>query len=157
MNDQVAAFQVPPLEKSIHVPCAPARAFQAFTAEIGQWWPLSTHSVARAQARDVTIEPRVGGRVFETDAAGNESDWGQVLEWAPPLRFAMSWHPGRGAGSGQAVELSFTAEGVGTRVTLRHRGWESLGADAAKARDSYDSGWNSVFAGLYVEFCRRSG
>jgi uncharacterized protein YndB with AHSA1/START domain len=156
MNDEVAAFRVPALEKSIHVPRAPVRAFHAFTAEIGQWWPLSTHSVAQDQARNVTIEPRAGGRVFETDAAGNESDWGQVLEWAPPHRFAMTWHPGRTAESSQVVELRFIAEGSGTHVILRHRGWESLGADAAKARDSYDNGWNSVFAGRYADFCRGS-
>jgi uncharacterized protein YndB with AHSA1/START domain len=156
MRDEAAAFQVPPVEKSIHVPCAPDRAFQAFTAEIGQWWPLSTHSVGWDQARGVTIEPRIGGRVFETDATGGESDWGQVLEWAPPHRFVMSWHPGRAAESGQRVELSFTTDGGGTRVTLLHRGWESLGADAAKVRDSYDSGWGSVFAGRYADFCRRS-
>jgi uncharacterized protein YndB with AHSA1/START domain len=156
MNDDVARFGVPPLEKSIHVPCAPSRAFQAFTAEIGQWWPLATHSVAQDQARNVTIEPRAGGRVFETDAAGGQSDWGEVLEWAPPHRFAMSWHPGRAPASGQIVALTFVAEGGGTRVTLRHRGWESLGADAGKIRDSYDSGWDSVLAGRYAEFCRRS-
>jgi uncharacterized protein YndB with AHSA1/START domain len=155
VNDDVAAFRVPPLEKSVHVPCAPDRAFQAFTAEIAQWWPLSTHSVAQGRARSVTIEPRVGGRIFETDAAGGESDWGRVLDWAPPHRFAMTWHPGRPASDGQVVELGFTAAGSGTRVTLVHRGWESRGADAAKARDSYDSGWDSVLAGRYADFCRQ--
>jgi uncharacterized protein YndB with AHSA1/START domain len=153
MNDDVARFGVPPLEKSVHVSCTPSRAFQAFTAEIGQWWPLATHSVAQDQARSVTIEPRVGGRVFETDAGGGQSDWGEVLEWAPPHRFAMSWHPGRAAASGQIVALTFVAEASGTRVTLRHRGWESLGADAAKTRDSYNNGWDSVFAGRYADFC----
>ncbi len=157
MSDEVAAFRVPPLEKSIIVPCAPARAFQAFTAEIGQWWPLSTHSVAQDKARAVTIEPRVGGRVFETDADGGRSDWGEVLEWAPPHRLVMTWHPGRAAANGEAFEVSFSAEGGGTRVTLVHRGWDSRGTDAAKARDAYDSGWDSVLAGRYADFCRRLG
>jgi hypothetical protein len=156
MSDEIAAFPVPPVEKSIQVPCAPDRAFRAFTAEMGQWWPLSTHSVAQGQARDVTIEPRLGGRIFETDTAGGESEWGQVLEWAPPHRFTMSWHPGRAAESGQVVELRFAAEGAGTRVTLVHRGWEKLGAAARTTRDSYDSGWGSVLAGHYADFCRRS-
>ncbi len=157
MSDEVAAFRVPPLEKSIIVPCAPARAFQAFTAEIGQWWPLSTHSVAQDKARAVTIEPRAGGRVFETDADGGRSDWGEVLEWAPPHRLVMTWHPGRAAANGEAVEVSFSAEDHGTRVTLVHRGWDSRGAGAAKARDAYDSGWDSVLAGRYADFCRRLG
>jgi len=146
---------VPPVEKSVHVPCAPDRAFRAFTAEIGQWWPLSTHSVAQGQARGVTIEPRVGGRVFEIDAAGGESEWGTVLEWAPPHRFVMTWHPGRATDSGQIVELGFVAEGNGTRVTLVHRGWEKLGADARTTRDFYDSGWDPVLAGRYVGFCKQ--
>lgn len=155
MSDEATAFPVPPVEQSVLVACAPARAFQAFTAEIGQWWPLATHSVAQEQARNVTIEPGLGGRVFETDAAGGQSNWGKVLEWAPPHRFAMSWHPGRAAATGQMVELDFTVEGNGTRVTLRHRGWESLGAEAGKIRDSYNSGWDSVFASRYADFCRR--
>jgi uncharacterized protein YndB with AHSA1/START domain len=78
-----------------------------------------------------------------------------VLEWAPPHRLALTWYPGRAADSGQVVELSFTAEGGGTRVTLVHRGWESRGADAAKVRDAYDGGWDSVFAGRYADFCRQ--
>jgi uncharacterized protein YndB with AHSA1/START domain len=157
MNDRIAEFRVPPLEKSSFVPCGPARAFQAFTAEIGQWWPLSTHSVAQDKARGVTIEPQVGGRVFETDTTGRQSDWGTVLEWSPPHGFAMTWHPGRAASSGQRVELTFAVEGSGTRVTLLHRGWESLGADAQAARESYDRGWASVFAGRYADFCAGLG
>lgn len=155
MTDDVAGFAVPPLEKSIHVPCTPARAFQAFTAEIGQWWPLATHSVAEDQARGVTIEPRAGGRVFETDAAGGESDWGEVLEWAPPHRLVMTWHPGRTSSTGQTIDISFTAEAGGTRVTLLHRGWEKLGAKAAGTRESYDQGWSAVLGGHYADFCRR--
>lgn len=154
MSD-AAAFVVPPVEKSILVPCAPGRAFHAFTSEIGQWWPLATHSVAQDQARDVAIEPRIGGRVFETDAAGQQSDWGRVLEWAPPHRLVLTWHPGRAAPTGQVVEIGFAVEGGGTRVTLRHRGWETLGADAARTRDSYDSGWNAVFGDRFGAFCRR--
>ncbi|HWA51337.1 MAG TPA: SRPBCC family protein [Dongiaceae bacterium] len=155
MTDNVTTFQIPPVEKSILVPCAPDRAFRAFTAEIGQWWPLSTHSVAQGQARGVAIEPRIGGRVFETDAAGGESDWGRVLEWAPPHRLVMTWHPGRTAASEQTVEINFVAEGADTRVILRHHGWENLGIEAARARDLYNNGWDMVLAGRYGDFCKQ--
>jgi uncharacterized protein YndB with AHSA1/START domain len=154
MNDQPAAFPVPPVEKSVEVPCAPERAFRAFTAEIGQWWPLSSHSVARERARGVTIEPRLGGRIFETDASGAEAEWGRVLDWSPPHRLVITWHPGRAADSAQTVELAFAAEGTGTRVTLVHRGWENLGADARRMRDAYASGWDPVFTRQYADFCR---
>lgn len=152
MSDVIANFQVPPVEKSVLVPCAPTRAFQAFTAEIGQWWPIKTHSVGQAKARSIILETRLGGRVFEIGADGGECEWGRILEWAPPQRFTMTWHPGRTAAGEQVVELSFIAEGDATRVTLLHRGWENLGAKAQTMRDSYDGGWDIVLARHFVGF-----
>lgn len=138
-------FVVPPIEKSVLVRCDPARAFAAFTAEIAQWWPMQTHSVAEAQTRSVAIEPRIGGRIYETAADGTESEWGRILAWSPPAGFSMTWHPGRPADRHTIVELSFSSEGEATRVHLIHRGWEALGADAQQARDSYNGGWDTVF------------
>jgi uncharacterized protein YndB with AHSA1/START domain len=137
-------FVVPPVETSVLVRCDPVRAFAAFTAEIAQWWPMQTHSVAQAQVRSVAIEPRVGGRVYETAADGMESDWGRVLTWSPPDGFSMTWHPGRPADPHTIVTLSFAAEGGATRVRLVHRGWEALGARAEIARESYEGGWQTV-------------
>lgn len=138
-------FAVPSVDKSVLVCCDPARAFAAFTSEIAQWWPMQTHSVAQAQARSVAIEPRVGGRIYETAADGTQSEWGRMLTWSPPDGFSMTWHPGRPAEPHTIVELSFRAEGDGTRVRLVHRGWEALGARATAARESYDGGWDTVF------------
>ena len=140
-----ARFHVPPVEKSVLVRCDPARAFAAFTAEIAQWWPMQSHSMAQAQTRTVAIEPRVGGRIYETAADGTDSDWGRILTWSPPAGFSMTWHPGRAADPHTIVELSFAAEGSATRVRLVHRGWEALGARAEAARESYDGGWETVF------------
>ena len=148
-------FPVPPVEKSVLVPCDPARAFAAFTAEIAQWWPMRTHSVAQAQARSVAIEPRIGGRIFETAADGTESEWGRVLTWSPPRGFSMTWHPGRPADPHTVVELSFAAEGDATRVSLVHRGWEALGAMAETARGSYDGGWDTVFVRDFGDYAGR--
>jgi len=143
MSD-TARFIVPPVEKNVLVRCDPVRAFAAFTAEIAQWWPMRTHSVAQAQARSVAIEPKAGGRVYETAADGTESEWGRILAWSPPAGFSMTWHPGRPADPHTIVELSFVAEGGATRVRLVHRGWEALGERAPAARESYDGGWDTV-------------
>ena len=40
--------------------------------------------------------------------------------------------------------MRFATHGGGTRVELEHRGWERLGAEAAEARASYDTGWDHV-------------
>lgn len=152
MGETLAAFKVPPVEKSVIVPCAPQRAFRAFTAEIAAWWPIHTHSVGQAQAKSVSIEPRLGGRVFETDADGGEHDWGRVLDWAPPHRFATTWHPGRAAETHQVLELSFAPEAAATRVTLIHRGWEVLGRDAQAKRDDYAGGWEAIMSGNFAAY-----
>lgn len=148
-------FVVPPVEKSVVVRCDPARAFAAFTAEIAQWWPMQTHSVAEAQTRSVAIEAKVGGRIYETAADGTESAWGRVLTWSPPHGFSMTWHPGRPDDPHTIVELSFTAEGDGTRVRLVHRGWEALGNRAEAARESYQGGWQSVFVRDFARHLQR--
>jgi len=145
-NAKVATYPVPPVEKSVLVPCDPARAFRAFTAEIAQWWPVKTHSVGQAKAQSVRIEPSVGGRVYETTEDGGTCDWGRVLTWSPPAGFSMTWHPGRPAEPHTVLELSFTAEADGTRVRLIHRGWEALGQDAQAKRDDYNGGWEKIIA-----------
>jgi Activator of Hsp90 ATPase homolog 1-like protein len=152
----VAAFAVPPIEKSVLVPCNPARAFQAFTDEMTRWWPLQTHSVGQAKARSVLIEPIVGGRVYETTDDGGTSDWGRVLTWSPPTGFSMTWHPGRPPDAHTVLELSFAAEGAATRVRLVHRGWENLGKDAQAMRDSYDGGWDKVLGQGFGDYLKRS-
>jgi hypothetical protein len=156
MTDGIVGLPVAPVEKSLLVPCDPERAFHAFTAEISQWWPLRTHSVGQDKAQSVIIEPRIGGRVFEIGADGGECDWGRVLEWAPPLRFAMTWHPGRAAATHQVLEVRFTAEAQATRVTLLHRGWEMLGAEAKARRDDYAGGWEAILARDFAAYAARA-
>jgi hypothetical protein len=152
MNDQARVFKVPPLEKRIQVRCEPARAFAAFTEEIARWWPLATHSVAQENSKACAIEPWLGGRVFETDALGNEHLWGRITRWQPPFGFAMTWHPGRGPETAQRVSLRFAAQGEGTLVTLIHDGWEALTERAENVRASYDQGWEKVLGGDYLNY-----
>ncbi len=76
------------------------------------------------RVRAVTFERVLGGRVFETWDDGTVRDWGTVLEWSPPVRFAMTWNI---TGTPTEVELRFTSEADNcTRIDLEHRGWEKL-------------------------------
>jgi uncharacterized protein YndB with AHSA1/START domain len=155
-NAEVAGFSVPPIEKSVLVRCDPARAFQAFTGEIGRWWPLQMFSISQGKARSATMEPREGGRIYETAEDGSTHDWGRVLSWSPPRGFSMTWHPGQPADPHTVVELSFAAEGSGTRVRLVHRGWEALGAAGAAKRGNYDGGWDKVLGQAFVGYLARA-
>lgn len=151
MSDNVARFPVPPVEKTILVHCELQRAFDAFTAEFDRWWPKQTHSVGKAKS--CGIEPALGGVAFEIAEDGRRHVWGRVTAWNPPHGFTMTWHPGRDEIPGHEVELRFTPERDGTRVTLIHRGWEKLAREKQQSqRDSYDKGWGSVFGETFKRY-----
>ena len=112
------------IRKTVLVDFAPAEAFELFTARIGSWWPVGTHSYGGEDVTDVVLEQRVGGRLYEVTEAG-EQDWGSVLEWDPPSRFVLDWQIGEARGT--EVEVRFSPEGRGRarrarapRLRLRH-------------------------------------
>lgn len=133
-----------PVMRTVHVRCAPERAFALFTDRITDWWPLQRFGLYEEQTRGVWFE---GERVVEKSTSGEESVWAEVLEWSPPSKLAMSWHPGHPSADATIVEVEFFADDDGTRVVLTHHGWERLGDLAAEARGTYAQGWQSVLEG----------
>lgn len=123
-------------------------AFAIFTDRIGAWWPLPTHSIFQANAGGVHF---ADGQLVERSTDGQEHLWGEVLEWAPPSRLVMTWHPGAepeadGSMTAGRVTVTFTPEGAGTRVELQHDGWEAYGEAALVRRRGYagPSAWGHV-------------
>ena len=147
MTDHVAALAI---RKSVTVRVPIETAFQVFTEGMGSWWPLATKSVGLEDAETVVVEPRLGGRVYERTRSGREHDWGKVLVWEPPQRFAFSWHPGRAPDTAQEVDVRFTAAGDDTEVALEHRGWERLVGPGGQIPAHFESGWDDALA-RYVE------
>jgi uncharacterized protein YndB with AHSA1/START domain len=133
------------VRSSVTVKLPRDEAFRLFTERIGRWWPLQRHSVYDAEAVDVTLEPRVGGRLYESAADGRTSDWGEVTVWQPAERFAVTWHPGYEEDRATLVDVTFTdGPDGGTQVDLLHTGWEILGDEASEAAATYQSGWPRV-------------
>lgn len=137
---------VPPVRREVLVRGGPEDAFTRFTDDIGRWWPLASHS-ASGVGGTVAF---TGGLLVETGPDGVESVWGEVLDWEPPHRLRLTWHPGQPDGPVTEVEVRFEVAGEGTRVVLVHRGWEAL-PDPEAARESYDSGWPTVLAAFAAE------
>lgn len=132
-----------PLTKTVRVGAGQARAFELFTARLGAWWPLATHSVGGASSPGVVMECRVGGRLVERLADGGTALWGRVTEWDPPHAVAFTWHPGTPEEEATQVSVSFAGDRNHTVVTLVHTGWDSR-PDGAEARGAYDSGWGLI-------------
>ncbi|MCK8465296.1 SRPBCC family protein [Aliiroseovarius sp. S1339] len=149
-----------PIIKTVTVNCAPEKAFDVFVNRTSGWWPLDRHAVSAGAGKvalAVTIEPQVEGAVYETMHDGSRTDWGQVVEFEPGRKLAMTWHPGENAEVSTRVEVAFAATGDGqTEVTLTHSGWEVLGTDADDRRNSYNGGWETVFIARYAGACNES-
>ncbi len=151
-------FPVPPVVKRVVLPITPEMAFHKFTAKVGEWWPLATHSISRENAVECVIEGEPGGRVFEKDSEGTEHLWGMVETWRPPSQLAIRWFVGRSEAEAQLVEVRFDRlSDAQTEVTLTHSGWEVLGPSAAMVRDSYNDGWTAVLDRAFVGFAKAGG
>ena len=134
-----AVNSVPPLRREIVVGTDPATAFEVFTAHIGRWWPVADLSVHGAGAAVAFSE----GRIIERAPDGAIAVWGTVTRWEPAAVVAFTWHPGQPPDRASHVEVTFTAAGAQTRVTVKHSGWQVF-ADPAAARAEYEHGWPLV-------------
>lgn len=143
-------MSIAPIVRTVQVKVPPARAFAIFTDHFADWWPKGG-TIGQKPHVAVILEPRPGGRWFERDADGAETEWGQVLAWEPPGRLLLGWQ----IDSQWAYDPSFITEvemtfapspGGGTIVTLEHRDLERFGADAAKHAERLGGGWPTHLA-----------
>jgi len=112
---------------ALRVKASPARAFEAFTAEIGQWWRPNAlfaftpreAGVLSFEGRDRLIETRAGDKVFEV---------GRVSVWEPGVRLVVGWRQATFTPEmATQVEVTFEPVGEGeTRITVAHTGWDSV-------------------------------
>ncbi len=138
-----------PVVKVVTVPVPATEAFRAFTEGLETWWPFATHSTADVEHGAVTFGGAVGEQVLELHPDGGREVWGTLTRWSPPELLAMTWHPGNDPARATELEVRFSETSDGTRVHLRHTGWEARD-DGAAARSDYDSGWDKVL-GHYVD------
>ncbi len=157
MTDRTTVTELsrPPVCRSTLVRSGVEHTFEVFVRTIGVWWPRQPYSMGGDRVRDVTLEPHLDGRVYETWDDGTVREWGRLLAWQPPHRLVMSWICSPAV---TEVELTFTALGPAlTRVAVEHRGWEALSAeqlaaDCAQpggyAAGGFDRGWATILAAL---------
>jgi uncharacterized protein YndB with AHSA1/START domain len=139
------------IRKELVVDVGQQLAFDVFTAEFGQWWPLLSHHIGQAAPEVAIIEPFVNGRWFERAMDGRECDWGRVIVWDPPRRLVLTWSVTSqwqfDATLSTEVEVRFIVETADrTRVVLEHRHLDRYGVDADKMRGIFDSdgGWTGI-------------
>ena len=121
---------------SVFVAAPPAIAFEVFTEQIDSWWRHGLKFRAGARALSVLhLEPKLGGRLFETIAApGSAADHvvqtGTVTQWDPPHALQIEWRGTNFAPHEQTtVSVAFEPLRDGTQVTLVHAGFAALPPD----------------------------
>lgn len=116
---------------AMRVPGSPERAFQVFTEETALWWrPNDLFQFTPRAPGQVAFEPPAGeapGRFVERREGGRVFEIGEVSVWEPGRRLVFGWRQAAFA-EGQRTEVEITFEPVGdqTRVTVEHRGWDSV-------------------------------
>lgn len=138
---------IAPIVQSVTVAVPPARAFELFTSRMGAWWRVGRTVGAKPHVA-IVIEPQPGGRWFERDADGGETDWGRVIAWEPPGRVLLAWHLDAtftfDPDLATEVEIGFEPAGEGTLVTLTHRHLERFGNSAERVASQLSGGWPTI-------------
>ena len=146
------------VKKAVRVNASIERAFRVFVEQMETWWPKG-HHIGAQEWELILVEPRVGGRWYEQDAAGQQFEWGTVLQWEPPNKARFRWHLGPLPGSGvwgydpdssraSEVEIRFHAEEGTTLVELEHSKLGRHGIGAEKMRAIFDApeAWEKIIA-----------
>ena len=117
---------------SLRVAATPLRAFAAFTEEIGEWWiddpffRLTPRSPGE-MAFEPPGENGEGGRLVERLPTGKVFEVGHVRTWAPGERLVVGWRQATfGPEHATEVEVRFEPVGEETRITVEHRGWDTV-------------------------------
>lgn len=115
---------------SVRVRADPFDTFDVFTKEIALWWRPSP--LFRFTPRDggvLSFEGGEGGRFIETLPSGTVFVIGRILVWEPGKRLVFGWRQATfAAGQNTQVEIRFEPLGEETRVTVEHKGWDSVPA-----------------------------
>ncbi|MGC1184071.1 MAG: SRPBCC domain-containing protein [Candidatus Dormiibacterota bacterium] len=147
-SDPEARFLV---RREVTLRISPERAFNLFTAGMGDWWPLGRCHFGVAAAVTIVMEPKPAGRWYERGDDGSESPWGEVLVFEPVQRVVLGWRVSSDWKYDPAVrseiEVRFrpTAEG-GVLVELEHRCVEQIGDHAQLLQATFDGddGWTDL-------------
>ena len=133
------------IQKSVLLRCPPDDAFRLFTSRISEWWPV-THRPTKDAESELRIEPT--GRFWERACDGREIELGRVLAWEPPNRLALDFYIGTNAEQPTALEVTFTAEAEGTRVTVHHRAKPESAELWNQRAPVFERSWEAVLDAL---------
>ena len=143
---------------ALRIAAPPEVVFDAFTDDIALWWrPNSLFSFTPRSPGVMAFED---GRLVERLPTGKVFEVGQVRVWERGQRLVFGWRQATFAPDmATEVEVRFEPVGDETRVTVEHRGWDTVPAPHV-ARHGFPDGvflqrhgewWRALLAGLAAQ------
>jgi Activator of Hsp90 ATPase homolog 1-like protein len=129
----MSAESTSPIAYEYRLRCGAEDAFATYTGQIGEWWD-PRYSANAETLESVTIEPRVGGRVYATHSDLGEHDWGEVKAWEPGGRLVHTFALAQDPRHPSEVAVEFVPGDAGCTVQFAHGGWT---ADNAEVRSKF--------------------
>jgi uncharacterized protein YndB with AHSA1/START domain len=111
-----------PISFEYRLACGPEEAFDVYAGGIGEWWD-GRYTANAETFEGVTIEPGVGGRVYESHRGGDEYEWGEVTEWEPGRRLVHTFALAQDPAKPSEVAVEFIPDADGSVVQFEHGGW----------------------------------
>jgi hypothetical protein len=139
------------VEASVVVPVEPLAAFELFTRDVDRWWRPGPRYWG-SRTRGHRFEPWVGGRfvVVHDLETGDGHELGRIEVWKPGRLLRFTWRQGNWRPDEVTwVEVSFERAGDGTRVRLRHFGFDAIESEVGWDV-GYAAGWRELL-GHYAE------
>ncbi|HVP99868.1 MAG TPA: hypothetical protein VMS87_11700 [Roseiarcus sp.] len=77
---------------ALRIRASSERAFEAFVCEIGRWWRANgLFRLTSGPPGRMAFEPRLGGRLTETDVEGRAFEVGRITHWAAGEKLVFTW------------------------------------------------------------------
>ncbi|HEY4717401.1 MAG TPA: SRPBCC domain-containing protein [Anaerolineales bacterium] len=108
------------------------KVFNAYVNHIDEWWLRKgakyrySFAPKEVEPKHIQFEAKLGGRLYETFADGNQYVIGKITEWAPSSKLAYTWRDPSWK-TETLIEIRFEQVGEQTMLHLRHSGFEAAG------------------------------
>lgn len=113
---------------SLRVKATPQQAFDVFTQDIALWWrPNGLFELTPCGDGVLRFEPGEGGRLVSDLPSGKTFEIGRITAWRPGVLLAFTWRQATFAPEQvTTVHVRFEPVADETRVTVEHRGWDTI-------------------------------
>lgn len=131
------------IELEIKMAAPREKVFEALTGEIGMWWP---YRVRKELAKELVLEPVVGGRFYESWGGDEGILWGTVHQIKRGERLDLVGQIGMARLAHSFVTFVLEDDSGGTLVKLSHRG---IGEMDEEVQQNYTQGWQHLMENAF--------